>query len=1403
MKRKPIKSRLVTRNGSVLNRSVIEPLELRTLFAALTIAQENALPGTPASTWDISGAGDTNLQGYATDISVNRGSTVNFKIDDNTVASYHVEIYRLGYYQGNGARLITTIGTANTIEKNQSNPLTNSTGLVDAGNWTVSASWAIPADATSGVYIAKLQYDSSSGASHIPFIVRNDAGASDVIFQTSDTTWQAYNNYGGNSLYVGNGATGRAYKVSYNRPFNTRSNSQEDYLFNAEYPMIRFLERNGYDVSYMSGLDTDRLGAANITRHKLFMTVGHDEYWSGNQRGNVEAARDAGTNLAIFTGNQMFWKTRWEGSIASGGDANRTLVCYKETHANAKIDPTAIWTGTWRDPRFSPPADGGRPENSVSGQIFLVNSGTLAIKVPAADGKARLWRNTTVATQSAGATATLAAETLGYEWDVDADNGSRPAGLIHLSTTSATGVEVLLDYGSTFGGGNATHSLTLYKAPSGALVFGAGTVQWSWGLDSTHDRGSNAADSRMQQATVNLFADMSAQPATLIAGLVVASKSTDITGPSVTITTPTPNGNYQLGQAVNLSGTATDSGGGVVQGVEVSIDGGQSWHPATGRATWTYSFATTTGGAQTILVRAIDDSANIGTSAPLPINVQGPTGETIFGSTIPVAPLDPDASAVELGVKFKTDINGTISGIRFYKGGSANGGTHLAHLWSITGTLLATATFSSESTSGWQAVSFTNPVAVTAGTVYVASYYAPQGRYAEDDFYFQGNGAGAGHVKALAAGVSGANGVYGLGSVFPTQNYNSSNYYVDVFFSSGSVVDTTPPTITSRTPAAGATGVAVNTTVTATFNEAINQSTLVFTLKDSLNNNIPGSTSYNSSTRVATFTPGASLANNTTYTASVIAADTAGNAMASASTSFFTTTVGDITPPVAGSLTPASGATNVAANTAVTATFNEPINQGTLVFTLKNGAVSVTGNVSYDTNTRIATFTPSSALALGATYTASISASDTTGNAMASPTAWSFTITPPDLTPPTVTSNTPATNATNVPANTAVTATFSEAINTGTLSFILKDNNGVPVPGPTASYNAATRVATFTPTNPLALGITYTAFVGASDTAGNPMTTTYSWSFTTTLPDLTPPTVTSVTPTNGSTSVATATTITATFSEDINPATILVTVSGGVTGSTSYNAANRTATFTPSSTLSFATLYNVTVTANDTAGNAMTSPAAWSFTTAAQPVAPKSIFADTVVPANPAENDGSAVNLGVKFKSDISGYITGIRFYKGSGNSGTHIGTLWSSSGISLASATFTGETATGWQTVKFATPVAITAGTIYVASYYAPNGRYAEDDNFFTSAGVNNGTLHALKNGDSGGNGVYRYATSNRFPNSSFASANYYVDVTFSTTATGSAQTQTVVTRSSAPASLQANSAISLLNKDTDPLLG
>ena len=543
--------------------------------AANEIVLENQKPGNPKSEWDVTDY-DTRIEGYAAQFSVNKGEDVQFKVESD--AAYQIDIYRLGYYGGDGARKVATIGSLPS--SSQPNPVTDAaTGLVDAGNWTVSATWDMPADAVSGVYIAKLVRN-GGGANHIPFVVRDDNGSSDVLFQTADTTWQAYNDWGGNSLYSGSPA-GRAYKVSYNRPINTRFASApgqpEDFLFDSEYPTIRFLEANGYDVSYFSGIDSDRRGA-EIQEHDIFLSVGHDEYWSGGQRANVEAARNAGVDLAFLSGNEVFWKTRWENSIDGSNTPYATLVSYKETHPTGIDDPSSQATGTWRDPRFE--TDAGRPENALTGQIFMVNDGSdradRKITVPAEDGQLRFWRNTGL-----GSTSTkLDSDILSYEWDEDLDNGSRPAGLIRLSSTTDPSTSYLQDFGSTYGTAPATHSLTMYRAPSGALVFGAGTTQWGWGLDAVHD-GSSPTDSRIRQATVNLFADMGVQPSTLISGLTPATASTDTTRPTSTITSPTGGSTLQPGTPVTITGTASDVGG-RVGGVEVSTDGGTTWRRADG-----------------------------------------------------------------------------------------------------------------------------------------------------------------------------------------------------------------------------------------------------------------------------------------------------------------------------------------------------------------------------------------------------------------------------------------------------------------------------------------------------------------------------------------------------------------------------------------------------------------------------------------------------------------------------------------------------------------------------------------------------------------------------------------------------------------------------------------------------
>ncbi|MEU7861916.1 DUF4082 domain-containing protein [Nonomuraea sp. NPDC049141] len=1062
------------------------------------ICIENSLPGNPPSQWDVPAQG--GIPGYPTQISVNKGQTIQFKVN-TSAQDYRIEIFRLGYYGGMGARLIATINPSAALPQAQPACLNDATtGLIDCGNWALSASWAVPDTVVSGVYVANLiREDGMAGKSQMMFVVRDDTRDSEILLQTSDATWQAYNSYGGNSLYSGMPAN-RAFKVSYNRPFVSRSR-----FFNDEYPMVRWIEANGYDVSYTSNVDTASR-AAELLDHDIFVSSGHDEYWSNEMRDNIESARNGSVNLIFFAGNEVFWKTRWESSIDGQGTPFRTLVCYKETLANAKIDPSPQWTGTWRDPRFSPPSDGGRPENALTGTLFRINGRVSdAITVPAEFSDMRLWRNTSIASLQPGQTATFPTGTLGYEWDESPDNGVAQPGLVKYSRTTLTNSsKFLLDFGSTYGAGTATHSLSLYRNSSGALVFGAGTVQWAWGLDAVHDNPGTPTDIRMQQATVNLLADMHAQPASIQPGLVPTTASTDTAPPTSAITNPASAGVVSTGAVVQIQGTAADTGGGVVGGVEVSLDGGTRWFQATGRTNWQYSWTTpATAGTVTIKTRAVDDIGNIQvvpTQRTVTVAKDCPPCTLWTPETVPATAANTDNKAVELGVKFRATSQGFIRGIRFYKG-TTNTGTHTGSLWSSTGQQLATATFTNETASGWQQVEFSTPVAVIPGTTYVASYYAPTGHYAVNRNYFLAAYTN-GPLTALASGASGGNGVYTYSatSTFPTSSISATNYWVDVVF-------------------------------------------------------VPSNSLWDNST---------------------------------------------ISPPISSDTQAVTLGVKFRANTGGTV-------QGIRFY-----------KGSQNTGTHIGSlWTADGQLLASATFT----------NETAS--GWQQ-----------VTFSTPVVIA----ANTTYVASYHS---------------------PSGRYAASRRY----------------------------FTSSYA---------------------NG-------------------PLTALASVSSGGNGVYTYNATN---TF-PSSAISETNYW----------ADVMFVPS-------------NSLWDQSTVPASQS-TDNRAVTLGVKFRANTGGAVQGIRFYKGSQNTGTHIGSLWTADGQLLASATFTNETASGWQQVTFPTPVVIAANTTYIASYHTPTGFFSFNRPYFTTP-YTNGPLTALRDGAEGANGVYTYGATNTLPTTGFQSSNYWVDLLF-----------------------------------------
>ena len=240
-----------------------------------------------------------------------------------------------------------------------------------------------------------------------------------MVVQTSDTTWQAYNNYGGNSLYTCTrrlparrpaglqGAPSRSPTTARSTP--RRRPGRSSLFSGAEYPMIRFLEANGYDVSYISGVDAHRRGPL-LHNHKLFISSGHDEYWSATQRDERRGrARRRASTSRSSAATRCFWKTRWEPS-ADGTSTPTARSSPTRTRTSTTPDDPVEWTGTWRDPRFTTAAERQTPENALTGQSFLVNSGTSrhhGARTPT--GSCGIWRNTAVATLAAGQTLTLGA----------------------------------------------------------------------------------------------------------------------------------------------------------------------------------------------------------------------------------------------------------------------------------------------------------------------------------------------------------------------------------------------------------------------------------------------------------------------------------------------------------------------------------------------------------------------------------------------------------------------------------------------------------------------------------------------------------------------------------------------------------------------------------------------------------------------------------------------------------------------------------------------------------------------------------------------------------------------------------------------------------------------------------
>jgi hypothetical protein len=434
------------------------------------IEQENQQPGS--ADWNIppERTATNEIQAYLGATSVAPGDTLVFYVSvQHPGLPYTIHVYRLGWYGGAGGRLMLTtqqigqwqgyydVGNGALVGCGTCHVDTSS-GLVEA-NWQPSFELTIPPNWLSGVYVA--QFTEASGKqTAVTFDVRGNPHSTYVVV-TTDTTVQAYNEWGGYSLYLARHsiAAGHASKVSFDRPV-TGWGTVQGLLY--EIDGIRWIERMGYDVSYISSVDLHE-HPEQLLGHRGFLDFGHDEYWSKRMRDGVEHARDAGVGLAFIGANTAYWQIRFEPD--GSGRPDHTIVCYKRARGDPLFsqDRSQV-TVEWRD------AVVGRPENELLGEMY-----SNWTSPPRGFPWQVSWTANSPLLDGTGLQPgqKYGCDLVGYEWDKVFANGDTPANLQILSVSQVRNLSGQSDNSNT----------TAYSAASGALVFDAGSVKWDYALD--------------------------------------------------------------------------------------------------------------------------------------------------------------------------------------------------------------------------------------------------------------------------------------------------------------------------------------------------------------------------------------------------------------------------------------------------------------------------------------------------------------------------------------------------------------------------------------------------------------------------------------------------------------------------------------------------------------------------------------------------------------------------------------------------------------------------------------------------------------------------------------------------------------------------------------------------------
>jgi hypothetical protein len=611
---------MVTRqNCAGVTRSVVRGVFLCTAVVLLALATagaqsnpvviENQQPGSAGWDLDLAKVGTDavgQIKGYASAASVNKGGSITFQVSTNPAQTYTIDVYRVGWYQGLGGRLMQHIGPLNGVTQ-PTCPMDATTGKLEC-NWAPAYTLATQTSWTSGVYLAVLT-NAQGFENYMIFVVRDDSRVAALLYQQPDATYQAYNDYPddgktGKSLYDFNSygavlaATGykSAAKVSFDRPY---SDSGIDEGFRSDYGevnFIRWMERNGYDVTYSTDVDTHANGSS-LLNYRGLLSVGHDEYWSKPMYDAFVAARDAGVNLGFFGADAVYWQIRFESSTS--GVPNRVIVCYRDVNLDPITDQT-LKTINWRDPVLN------RPEQTLMGVQYTIsgppqnNQGffvTYVVNNPAN------WVYAGTGFKNGDTVIGL----VGYEADRLFSEYPPP--------NAISGTYTLLSHSAWGTGPNDFSNASVYQAPSGAWVFATGSMAWNWALD-TYNHGYNVVDPRIQQTAANVLNQF-------VSGLRTAP-------PTVTSVSPT-GGPVAGGTAVTIQGTN------FVSGATVSV-GGTAATGVTFVSSTTITATTPAHAAGTVSVIVTNPSGQNGTlSNAFNYNSTAPAVNSVAPSAGPVS----------------------------------------------------------------------------------------------------------------------------------------------------------------------------------------------------------------------------------------------------------------------------------------------------------------------------------------------------------------------------------------------------------------------------------------------------------------------------------------------------------------------------------------------------------------------------------------------------------------------------------------------------------------------------------------------------------------------------------------------------------------------------------------------